>query len=385
MKISGKFILKVAGTLTVIALVVAALLGVVNNVTKDKIAEQDAENTRIAMSAVAPEGSEFGDKMDISDAVAAAASAQGGKIVEMYPMTNGGADAGYVVQVSASGYHAGMGLFQDQTSSLSEIKRLAALVTDPSRRGEIGSDQWPLAMIAYGRVTCNESGREEEGVIIYNMFHSRCAPDARRKCALQLAAFIRQRKGDGWRALLPFAMADEAPDIRRQSAFLIYTLAAPQPEERFPGIAGLANVICASPCPGQASMAPALDALMSLGDMRFAPYLSFISKNLPPGRLADLLAETEAIPTDLGCGWLLDILDEHPELSSTIAAVLAGMPSRAGEVLDVVVPVPSWQFTNSAVQPLHSWSIPEYRLRMEERLSRYLAPEEREAVDRAWS
>ena len=103
MKISGKFILKVAGTLTVIALVVAALLGVVNNVTKDQIAEQDAENTRIAMSAVAPEGSEFGDKMDISDAVAAAASAQGGKIVEMYPMTNGGADAGYVVKVSASG------------------------------------------------------------------------------------------------------------------------------------------------------------------------------------------------------------------------------------------------------------------------------------------
>ena len=103
MKISGKFILKVAGTLTVIALVVAALLGVVNNVTKDKIAEQDAENTRVAMSAVAPEGSEFGDKMDVSDAVAAAASAQGGKIVEMYPMTNGGADAGYVVKVSASG------------------------------------------------------------------------------------------------------------------------------------------------------------------------------------------------------------------------------------------------------------------------------------------
>ena len=103
MKISGKFILKVAGTLTVIALVVAALLGVVNNVTKDKIAEQDAENTRIVMSAVAPEGSEFGDKVDISDAVAAAASAQGGKIVEMYPMTNGGADAGYVVKVSASG------------------------------------------------------------------------------------------------------------------------------------------------------------------------------------------------------------------------------------------------------------------------------------------
>ena len=247
-----------------------------------------------------------------------------------------------------------MGLFQDQTSSLSEIKRLAALVTDPSRREEIGSDQWPLAMIAYGLVTCNETGREEEGVTIYNMFQSRCAPDARRKCALQLAAFIRQRKGDGWRALLPFAMADEAPDIRRQSAFLIYTLAAPQPEERFPGIAGLANVICASPCPGQASMAPALDALMSLGDMRFAPYLSFISKNLPPGRLADLLAETEAIPTDLGCGWLLDILDEHPELSSTIRRYWPGCPPEPEKCWTWSFPSPPG---NSPIPP-SSRSIP---------------------------
>ena len=54
MKISGKFILKVAGTLTVISLVVAALLGLVDNVTADKIAAIDAENTRIAMSAVSP-------------------------------------------------------------------------------------------------------------------------------------------------------------------------------------------------------------------------------------------------------------------------------------------------------------------------------------------
>ena len=103
MKISGKFILKVAGTLTVISLVVAALLGLVDSVTRDKIAAIEAENSRIAMSAVAPEGSEFGDKMEITDALAAAASAQGGKLVELYPMTNGGADAGYVMKISASG------------------------------------------------------------------------------------------------------------------------------------------------------------------------------------------------------------------------------------------------------------------------------------------
>ena len=103
MKISGKFILKVAGTLTVIALVVAALLGLVNNITADKIAEIDAENTRISMSAVAPEGSEFGDKMELTETAVAAAAAQGGKLMEMYPVTNGGAEAGYVLKISASG------------------------------------------------------------------------------------------------------------------------------------------------------------------------------------------------------------------------------------------------------------------------------------------
>ena len=57
MKISGKFILKVAGTLTVISLVVAALLGLVDNVTADKIAAIDAENTRIIDEA--PEDIEY--------------------------------------------------------------------------------------------------------------------------------------------------------------------------------------------------------------------------------------------------------------------------------------------------------------------------------------
>ncbi len=47
MKISGKFILKVAGTLTIISLVVALLLGLVNGVTADKIAAIEAEKKRL--------------------------------------------------------------------------------------------------------------------------------------------------------------------------------------------------------------------------------------------------------------------------------------------------------------------------------------------------
>ena len=103
MKISPKFILKVAGTLTVISLVVAAMLGLVNSITADKIAEIDAEKTRVSMSAVVPEGSEFTDKLEISDDVAAAAAAQGGKLTELYGVKNAGADAGYVMKIAASG------------------------------------------------------------------------------------------------------------------------------------------------------------------------------------------------------------------------------------------------------------------------------------------
>ena len=99
MKISPKFVIKVAGTLTVISLITAALLGLVDGVTRDKIAEIEAEKTRVAMSAVTPAGSEFTDKQEIPAAVAEAAAAQGGKVLELYGVKAGG----YVMKISASG------------------------------------------------------------------------------------------------------------------------------------------------------------------------------------------------------------------------------------------------------------------------------------------
>ena len=102
MKISGKFIAKVAGTLTVISLVVAALLGLVNSVTADKIDAINEENTKIALSAVTEEGSTF-EPVEVSEAVSAAASVQGGTIEEMYAVTTNGAAAGYAIKLTASG------------------------------------------------------------------------------------------------------------------------------------------------------------------------------------------------------------------------------------------------------------------------------------------
>ena len=54
MKIDSKFIVKVAGTLTAICLVVAALLGGVNAVTADRIDGINRANTEASLKAVAP-------------------------------------------------------------------------------------------------------------------------------------------------------------------------------------------------------------------------------------------------------------------------------------------------------------------------------------------
>ena len=98
MKISGKFILKVAGTLTAISLVVAALLGVVNSITEDQIAAITLEKTNASLAAVAPDGATF-TPVEIPAEVAEAAAAQGGKVTEMYTMSTGG----YACKVEASG------------------------------------------------------------------------------------------------------------------------------------------------------------------------------------------------------------------------------------------------------------------------------------------
>ena len=95
---TAKFALKVAGTLTAIALVVAALLGAVNMITADAIAEHIAEATRLALSTVAPEGAEF-TPVELTDEMVAAAAQYSGTLEEVYTMSTGG----YACKVEASG------------------------------------------------------------------------------------------------------------------------------------------------------------------------------------------------------------------------------------------------------------------------------------------
>lgn len=104
MKIDSKFIVKVAGTLTVISLVVAALLGFTNQLTEDRIAEINEQKTVDALKlVVTSEDCEFPKIEDVPQAVIDAASAQSGKLTEAYQVVIGGEEAGYAFKIVASG------------------------------------------------------------------------------------------------------------------------------------------------------------------------------------------------------------------------------------------------------------------------------------------
>ena len=102
MKISKEFILKVAGTLTAICLVVAALLGGVNAVTASRIEAINIANTEASLKAVAETADAFSEA-SLTDAMTGAASAQGAKVTEAYEVKAGGERIGYAFKMVASG------------------------------------------------------------------------------------------------------------------------------------------------------------------------------------------------------------------------------------------------------------------------------------------
>ncbi len=102
MKIDGKFIARVAGTLTAICLVVAALLGVVDSVTRDRIAEINGGKTVESLKAVAASATSF-PEMKVTDAMTAAASDQGASLLEAYEVKSGSERIGYAFKMVASG------------------------------------------------------------------------------------------------------------------------------------------------------------------------------------------------------------------------------------------------------------------------------------------
>ena len=100
-----KYIIKLTVTLFATCVIVAGLLGLVNMVTKDKIAAINWENTQTAMKAVVadPDNTEFSEALENTDAMSASAKAAGGTLDSVYEVLVGGENAGYAIKVVASG------------------------------------------------------------------------------------------------------------------------------------------------------------------------------------------------------------------------------------------------------------------------------------------
>lgn len=100
-----KYIIKLTVTLFVTCVIVAGLLGLVNMVTKDKIAQINWENTQKAMKAVVadPDNSTFSDKLELSEEMIAAATSAGASVTEAYEVQVDGAAVGHTLKIVASG------------------------------------------------------------------------------------------------------------------------------------------------------------------------------------------------------------------------------------------------------------------------------------------
>lgn len=99
-----KYLIKLAVTLCVTCVIVAAALGAVDNVTRGPIAEANRIATEKALSAVFPDvaAPEF-PELELTDAMTSAASAAGATLENVYEVKDGGETAGYAVKIIASG------------------------------------------------------------------------------------------------------------------------------------------------------------------------------------------------------------------------------------------------------------------------------------------
>ena len=162
MKISGQFIVKVAGTLTVISLVIAALLGLTNQLTAEKIKKINEANTKAALSKVVSSSEcSFPAIEEIPQAAIDAASEQKGKLKEAYRIVIGGEESGYAFKIVAGGSQGDIEMIVGIDADLAVT---GVAIVDHAETSGIGSKVMENSLTGSGeRVLDQFIGRSEAG------------------------------------------------------------------------------------------------------------------------------------------------------------------------------------------------------------------------------
>jgi len=264
-----------------------------------------------------------------------------------------------------------MAQFQQHFSSLSELQRLAALTKEKHLLKGISVEEWPLAMLACALHSSDNKLELEHSLEVYQIFCECASPQKRAYSLKQLQQFLYQRKGANYLALLPYILGDEEMLISRQAALILISHAPSCKEIRFAGIAELIDILHKYP------LAPSsiLAALLSLADLRFEPMLNKLA-TLPNAELARHIAALDEKPNRLLYNWLLNILEQKPELAETITQALIKSAAKGGRIVDLVLPIPCWAYSKPQPQDLHGWELPEYFPRILPQLRPHVSEEQ---------
>ena len=274
-----------------------------------------------------------------------------------------------------------MGLFRDRADELPALQRLVERLKDAVGRQALSAEEWGTAVVAYGlHLSRDPELLSDESLAMYADF-VRLVPENQRLASLnRLAGFVMQRKGDGWRALLLYAMGETAnAELSARAANLAATCAAPSESVRFTGVQAIVELLARDEAP--TAMA---SAVMSLSDLRFLPLLEPLCR-LPLPRLQKLLAELRTTLNSLSAACMLHLLETRPELSQDISAALARLALHTSLVADVVLPVPTWAYEKPTPQPLHAWELPEFFPRMLPRLEPHLSSAQLDCLRKAFT
>lgn len=255
-----------------------------------------------------------------------------------------------------------MSMFRDRDADLSGIRLLVVRVKEPTRRHELSEDEWAMAVLAYALEQSEDAALlGEEGLGIYADF-VRLASSATRAASLtQLSRFITQRRGEGWRALLLYAMGEQGA-LSSRAASLAVSLARPTAQVRFSGIDAVVRLLALPSAP-----AAMLSAVLGLSDLRFLSLLEPLY-SLPQPRWQALLAELSGSVNSLSAACLLSLAEKRPELAEDIVRAFIRLAAHTAEqgglVADIVFPLPTWEYEQPAPQPLHAWTLAEFFPRM---------------------
>lgn len=262
-----------------------------------------------------------------------------------------------------------MGVERDIFNELTGVSRLISRLRDYRQRDLLSADEWCTAMVAFALTEADQVTLPgEEFQPLYAHFARHASPDMRLKALSRLASFAVQRRGEGWRALLLFAVGEPHPVISARAAMLSVSLAPPSGDVRFTGLREAVQLLASGRVESKA--ADVLSGLFSLADLRLLPDILPLHE-LPAERLCSILPSLHGKLNSLNAAWLLP-LAQIPSLQENLTLAFEHLAASSDSIVDLVYPVPTWNFASPQPQPLHAWSRPEFFARMRPQLEPFL-------------